>query len=147
MLRKNIFGWSPGEQAMDYALGERKLTPKAKQWMKDHHVTAKQLRKSMRRQLQLSGRLNPEELAAHGATITIRTSPEATNVPDLDEVKQAVKDGVTEALQERDEWAKTTSERKRIVDRVDDAAAALADRDDDEALEILNDLLDDYDGS
>jgi len=80
-MRKNIFGWSAGEQAMDYALGERKLTPKAKQWMKDHHVTAKQLRKSMRRQLQLSGRLNPnEELGALGS------------------VKQAVKDGVAEAL-------------------------------------------------
>lgn len=34
---------------------------------------------------------------------------------------------------------------KKIIGRVDDAAAAIADGDEDEALDILNGLLDDYD--
>ena len=41
--------------------------------------------------------------------------------------------------------ARAKSDKDKIIDRVDDAAAAIADGDDDEVLDILNGLLDDYD--
>lgn len=78
-----------------------------------------------------------------------------------DELKQVVKDTVSEAVkqirrsnpngQQQAAPAGTGngggkkeqfSDREEILDAVDDAAAALADGDDDEALDILNGLLD-----
>lgn len=82
-----------------------------------------------------------------------------------DELKQAVKDGLVEALKEsrrsnpNGQGQSPTNgqvagpsngetsgwDRDKVLDAVDDAAAALADGDEDEALDILNGLLDRYD--
>lgn len=85
-----------------------------------------------------------------------------------DEMKEAVRDGVAEALKGAKDIFRETrrnsngqqpattlpaastgkaadSDRGKILARVDDAAAALADGDEDEALDILNGLLDDFD--
>jgi len=77
-----------------------------------------------------------------------------------DELKQAVKDGVIEAFKEARRpnpngdptpaaptlapKPREKSDQKTILDRVDDAAAAIADDKPDEALDILNGLLEDY---
>src|SRR5579864_9477245 len=77
-----------------------------------------------------------------------------------EDLKEAVKDGVTEALKGAKDLLRRSNpngqatpasgaadpkaDRKKIISRVDDAAAALADGDEDEALDILNGLLDDF---
>jgi len=65
------------------------------------------------------------------------------------ELQEAVKNGVAEALKGLRSNPGTSGQsspapksRKQILDAVDDAAAALAEEDVDEALEILNGLLD-----
>lgn len=79
-----------------------------------------------------------------------------------EDLQEAVKNGVTEALKGAKDLLRRTnpngqqqaspssapdpqSDRKKILGRVDDAAAALADGDEDEALDILNGVLDDFD--
>jgi hypothetical protein len=77
-----------------------------------------------------------------------------------DELKQAVKDGVIEGFKETRRSnpsgeqqvapastgkVKLTDRERKILDAVDDAAAAFADDDGDEALDILNGLLNRYD--
>jgi len=75
-----------------------------------------------------------------------------------DELKQAVKDGVIEAFKETRRRSnpdavqptpaapkrREKSDQEKILTRVDDAAAAIADDDPDEALDILNGVLEDY---
>lgn len=80
-----------------------------------------------------------------------------------EDIQEAVKNGVTEALKgakdllrrsnpngQQQQTGPTSvvdpmSDRTKILGRVDDAAAALADGDEDEALDILNGVLDDFD--
>lgn len=71
-------------------------------------------------------------------------------------INEAAKSGASEALRQNRRTnpngqvapapvaTRTKSGKDKIIDRVDDAAAALADGDDDEALDILNGVLDDY---
>jgi len=139
-IRRNIFGLSAGEQAMSAALKGKKPSKRALKWMKEHGATTKKLKKSARREMQFSGRLNPDDPGLVGAAITIRTAP-AADALDGSNLKQVVKDGVIEALKE----AAVEAEQQTILDRIDKAAADLADRNDDAALDMLNDLLDDYD--
>jgi enoyl-CoA hydratase/carnithine racemase len=107
--------------------------------------------------------LTPEEYAQRkGVDLINNPTRKRKDTPmKKDELKQAVKDGVVEALKEsrrsnpngqqvapagqQASPANGNQEQKKILSAVDDAAAAIADGDEDEALDILNGVLDRYD--
>jgi hypothetical protein len=61
------------------------------------------------------------------------------------QLRRSNPNGVQQATQTSSASTKVKSDQQMIIDRVNDAAAAIADDDPDEALDILNGLLDDYD--
>jgi hypothetical protein len=103
--------------------------------------------------------LSPQEYAGRkGLLMTNPTKKRKESSMRRDEMKNLVKEAVSEAIKHtrlaNPEQAaaatvpretQTKSDKKKILDRVDDAAPALADGDEDETLDILNGLLDDYD--
>ncbi len=60
--RKNFFGFSAGEQAIDAAIAGKKPSAKAREWMREHGATTKKLKKSLRRSMQARNPRRPKEL-------------------------------------------------------------------------------------
>lgn len=104
--------------------------------------------------------LSPQEYAERkGLLMTNPTRKRREPTMKRDEMKNIVKEAVSEVIKQtrRTNPAQSPAppavsagtpekpDKAKILDRVDDAAAALADGDEDEALDILNGLLDDYD--
>ena len=105
--------------------------------------------------------LTPEEYAEKKKLLINPTNKrKETKSMKRDELKQVVKDAVSDAIKQTRRSNPTQSapavpgtgkgngngdnkdDREEILDAVDDAAAALADGNEDEALDILNSLLD-----
>lgn len=107
--------------------------------------------------------LSPQEYAERKSLLMTNPTKKRREPTSMrrDEMKDLVKEALSEAIKQTRRANPATavpavvatvtpetqakSDKKKILDRVDDAAAALADGDEDEALDILNGVLNDYD--